>query len=113
PGRGGPPRSPGGNWYYRRLRVPGVLPPLARLTLRQVRHLLRVSAVTAEPGPEHAGRGDRGAAVDAGGRGFRLRPGERVQQTHRPGRVVEPGRETRVDRWLRRSSPLRVLHAGE
>ena len=67
----------------REVRGAGVFSALARLPLRQVRHLLRVSAVAAEPGPDDAGRGDRRVLLDAGGRLLRVRPGERVQQAHR------------------------------
>ena len=47
------------------LRVAGVLSPLARLSLRQVRHLLRVPPLSAQQRDRHAGRGNRGLHLDA------------------------------------------------
>ena len=93
------------------LRILGVLPPLARLPLRQIRHLLRLPPQPLEQRDHHAVRGAGRVSVDALG-GV---PGRRkhwcIQQEHRASRPGEywpgAGLHGRVSQYRRAG----ILHA--
>ncbi len=55
----------GGDRSQDSIRVAGLLPPLARLPLRQVGHLLRMPTLAPDPGDQHADGGDLRVPLDA------------------------------------------------